>query len=447
MTPERDRELQKDSTSMHPDSTLVTSDPRRFTGRIVAAALIAGLIVGASIVWLFARPAVSLHEGEKEASDAHAELPAGVVEVGAEAQKNARVTVVPVTTSDVQAALQLTGTVKADVARVSQVRPLGRGVVQSLLVQVGEEVKRDQPLLTYDNIELGEHISEFLSERATLRQAETDREVKRRAAERGEALFKTEAIAEQTLELRRAEFRSAEALVASGQARVARVEEQLHRFGLSDSDLERLAAGDGSVHRTASQATLRSPIDGIVTRQNVAVGELVDPSRDLFTVANISIVWVQGDVYEKDINRIAPGVIVPIRVDAFPDRTFEGKLTYISDLIDPETRAAKVRCVVANPQGQLKLDMFARLSIPTNERQTATVVPADAVQRIDDKPVVFIQQPASPTRFERRDVTLGASAGALTAVSNGIKPGERVAAAGSFYLKTALLRERIGDEH
>jgi membrane fusion protein, heavy metal efflux system len=429
--------------------TAVTSDPRRFTWRIVAAALIAGLIGGASVVWLFARPSVPppAGAGHANAEETHAELPEGVVEVAAEAQRNAGVTVVPVITSDVQATLELTGTVEADVARVSQVRPLGRGVVQSLLVQVGEEVKRDQPLLTYDNIELGERISEFLSERATLRQAETDREVKRRAADRGEALFKTEAIAEQTLELRRAEFRSAEALVASGQARVARVEEQLHRFGLSDSDLERLAAGDGTVHRTNSQATLRSPIDGIITRQNVAVGELVDPARDLFTVANISTVWVQGDVYEKDINRIAPGVTVPIRVDAFPDRTFEGKLTYISDLIDPATRAAKVRCVVSNPQGMLKLDMFARLSIPTNERQTASVVPAEAVQRIDDKPVVFVQRPATPTRFERRDVTLGPTVGALTAVANGVKPGERVAAAGSFYLKTALLRERIGDEH
>jgi len=115
------------------------------------------------------------------------------------------------------------------------------------------------------------------------------------------------------------------------------------------------------------------------------------------------------------------------------------------DWIDPATRTAKVRAVIANRDGALKLDMFARISVPTTEQREAMVVPVDAVQQIDNQPVVFVRQ--SGTRFERRDVTLGASAADVVEILGGVEPGETVVAAGSFYLKTALLRERIGDEH
>lgn len=423
---------------------------RRFGVRMLVLALAAGLIAGAGLALLGGRalsPSLPPSPASTKAdpSEGPEELPPGIVEISTDAQRNAGMTVVSVANAPLPVTIDLTGSVEADAARVSQIRPLGRGVVERLSVQVGQVVTRGQALLAYDNIELGQGIGEYLSERAALAQTKTDLDVKRRNADRAEALYKTEAIAQQTLELRRAEFRSAEAMVASQEARVARVEEQLHRFGMSDADLGRLAGGDGSVHRTASHATLRAPFDGIITKQNVAAGEVVGPERDLFTVANLSTVWVQGDVYEKDLARIKPGVTVPLRTDAYPGRTFEGRLTYISDLIDPETRTAKVRVVVDNADGALKLDMFARLVIPTTEQRETIVVPTEAIQTIDNAPVVFVQQ--APTRFERRAVTLGPVAGRVTAATNGVNAGERIVGAGSFYLKTALLRERIGDEH
>ena len=152
-----------------------------------------------------------------------------------------------------------------------------------------------------------------------------------------------------------------------------------------------------------------------------------------------------GDVYEKDLGKVGAGTEVSITVETYPDRVFSGRLTYVGDTIDPQTRTAKVRVVVANPDNALKLDMFTKLRIPTKDRRTALTVPLRAVQTIDGQSVVFVR--TSATRFERRNVVLGTTAGDSVEIVSGIAAGDSVVGAGSFYLKTAALRERIGDEH
>ncbi len=340
----------------------------------------------------------------------------------------------------------MTGSVAAEDARIAHIRPLARGLIERVWVSLGERVTKGQPLATYDNIQLGELVGDYLGARAVLRQAEADLDVKRRVVERGRELIKLEAIAQQTLDLREAELKTSEAGVARDQAAVSRVEEQLHRFGLSDADLKQLSPTEGtSPHRDASHAVLRAPFDGVVTKYDVAQGEVAEPERELFTVTDLSSVWVLADVYEKDITKVRAGTDAVVRVDTYPDRTFAGRVTYVADLIDPQTRSAKARVVVANPGTALKLDMFARVSIPTAEQREGLLVPVAAIQTIDNQPVVFVQQSAN--RFERRNVELGMTAGDLVEIRSGVQAGDTVVGAGSFYLKTALLRERIGDEH
>jgi cobalt-zinc-cadmium efflux system membrane fusion protein len=154
---------------------------------------------------------------------------------------------------------------------------------------------------------------------------------------------------------------------------------------------------------------------------------------------------VLADVYEKDIAKITTNGSVTVKVDAYPDRTFTGRITHVSDLIDPATRAAKVRCVVDNRDGALKLDMFAKITLGTVDERQAITVPADAVQQVDNQAVVFVRH--SETRFERKNVQVGRRTGDLVEILSGLADGEMVVGKGSFYLKTALLRERIGDEH
>ena len=404
--------------------------------------LAAGIAVGGGAVWLLTDPPAA-----ESAAQAHAaELPSGIVEIPEAAQKNANIEIAAVTTTRVPGTLEVTGIVTPDESRVAHVRPLARGVVETVAVSLGSRVNQGQPLLTYDNIELGQLVGEFLTEQAGLRQTQTDLEVKRTSLERAEALIKIEAIAQRELDVRRAEFRNAEAAVSSAQARVSRVEEQLHRFGLSDADLKALAPdAKEAPHRDASHSTLRAPFSGVVTKFDVAAGEVVEPDKELFTVADISTVWVLADVYERDLSKITRDGTVSIKVDAYPDRTFTGRITHVSDIIDPASRTAKVRCVVENRDGALKLDMFAKVVLGTAEERQALAVPSDAVQQVDNQSVVFTRQ--TTTRFERHIVQIGRRSGGLVEILGGLEEGQMVVGKGSFYLKTALLRERIGDEH
>jgi cobalt-zinc-cadmium efflux system membrane fusion protein len=415
-------------------------------GRQVSAlSLIGGLVVGiaagaAAWSWLTGDREVPSQESSEKTDSAP-----GVVELTEEAQRNASVLTAPATLITLPSTIELTGVVTPEESRVAHIRPLARGLIEEVSVRLGDRVKAGQTLVTYDNIQLGELIGDYLTSQATLRQAQTDLDVKRAALTRGEALIQAEAIAQQTLDQRRAEFQNAEASVASERARVSKVEEQIHRFGLSDAELAKLRPEEGqSGHRVASHTVLRASFDGIITKYDVAPGELVEPERELFTMANLSTVWVLADLYEKDLGKVEANTTATVRVEAYPERKFTGRVTYISDLIDPTTRTAKVRCVVANPDGALKLDMFARVVVPMRDRRQALTVPVAAIQQIDNQRVVFVRQ--SATRFERRDVQVGSTAGDRVEVSGALQAGDEVVGSGSFYLKTALLRERIAGE-
>lgn len=393
--------------------------------------------------------------------------PPGVIELSVDAQRTGGVQVAKTVRRALPTTLELTGAVTPVENRVAHIRPLAEGVVDRVAVTYGQRVRQGDPLVDYDNIELGQRVGEFMAQLAAVRKAEADLNVRRRVLERSQALIKIEGVSQQELELRRAEFQNAQAGVASERAQLDRVEEQLHRFGLSEADVTKLRATEQSLaasgteptagqqesgesasasragHRSASHNTIRAPFAGVVTKYDVAPGELVDPSKELLTLTDLSHVWVLADVYEKDIQKLQTGRTVTLTVDAYPGRTFSGQLTYISDVIDPQTRTAKVRCVVDNADGALKLDMFVRVTIPTGTTREAIVVPADAVQQVDGQPVVFVRQ--SPTTFERRDVRTGPTAGDLIEIVSGLDPGVDVVGTGSFYLKTALLRERVGE--
>lgn len=427
---------------MNPMTQTNPTEPGISLRALLVAVGVTALLTG-TVAWMLMRPATV----EPNVAEEHAdELPAGIVELTPDAQKNAALGLRAVEVRPLPTTIDVTGSVAAEDARIAHIRPLARGLIERVWVSLGQRVTKGQPLATYDNIQLGELVGDYLGARAVLRQAEADLDVKRRVVERGRELIKLEAIAQQTLDLREAELKTSEAGVARDQAAVSRVEEQLHRFGLSDADLKQLSPTEGtSPHRDASHAVLRAPFDGVVTKYDVAQGEVAEPERELFTVTDLSSVWVLADVYEKDITKVRAGTDAVVRVDTYPDRTFGGRVTYVADLIDPQTRSAKARVVVANPGAALKLDMFARVSIPTAEQRQGLLVPVAAIQTIDNQAVVFVQQSAN--RFARRNVELGMTAGDLVELRSGVQAGDTVVGAGSFYLKTALLRERVGDEH
>ena len=400
----------------------------------IAALLLLGVIV--ALIFMFRdKPA-------KLAKDTKPEEP-NVVELGPEAQKNANLAFVPVGEQKIQEMIKATGVVSPDETRVAHIFPLAQGIAEKPYVRLGDHVQAGQALLLYDNIELGETVGEHLSLHGEVDKEKAQLQVARKSVERANTLIGVEAISPRDYELRKAEELQAEAAVQSKEAELARSEEKLHRFGLTEEQVQRLrVSGEG--HRTASHNTLRAPFAGVITKYDVSQGESVAREKELFTLVDTSSVWVLGDIYEKDLGRIPGHGDCLVTVSSYPNERFRGRITYLADFLDPSSRTAKLRCVVPNKDGRLKLEMFADVFIPTTSATSAVVVPGAAVQDIEGKPVVFVQRDA--THFEKREVTLGERGEQETQVLAGLRPGEKVVTVGSFYLKSASMREQIGGE-
>ena len=181
---------------------------------------------------------------------------------------------------------------------------------------------------------------------------------------------------------------------------------------------------------------MTAPFSGVITEVHVAQGEVINPDRELFTVADLARVWLQGDVYQKDIGKIRVGQNAQVMVDSYPGETFTGRVTNVSDVLDSDTRTAKVRCEVANRDGRLKLQMFATLALPVSTTKHALVIPARAVQDIDGVPTVFVR--VDEEHFQPRAVRVGTPVGDSVEVVEGLKAGERVVTDGALMLKSRL---------
>jgi len=398
-----------------------------------------GVVTASVVLFLFLR-------GSPETGPANEAEPAvsNTVELAAEAQQNAGLELVTVKEQAIRRVVATTGVVSADQASVAHVFPLARGIVEQVTVQLGDRVRQGQPLVTYDNIELGQLVGEYSSVLAQQQQMRAQQQVASKFLERARALIEVEAIAQRDFELRQAEYEQAVAAAESKRADLARVEEQLHRFGLSDEDLKGLGGSEHDPHRTASHGVLRAPIGGVITVFDVSKGELVDRENELFTIVDSSTVWVLADVYEKDLGNVRSQGECRVAVAAYPGEVFTGRIAYVADFLDPNSRTAKVRCVVQNQDARLKLEMFANVEIPAVGAATALAVPAAALQQIADETVVFVRR--DPTHFEKRVVTVGRRSEDWVEVQTGVQSGETVVAKGSFQLKSILQRELIGGE-
>ena len=181
-----------------------------------------------------------------------------------------------------------------------------------------------------------------------------------------------------------------------------------------------------------------APRSGLVLGLHTSVGAAVDPLTSLMTIADLSQVWATFDVYEQDIALVQVNQRLEVQSIAYPDRAFPGKIVFVSPQVDQHTRTIKLRAQVENPDYALKLGMFVTgtLYIPTAEQ--ALIVPHAAIQRIEDRRVVFIQ--TGPETFQPRDVKVGQESAAGVQILEGLAPGDQVVATGSFHLKGELLK-------
>ncbi len=281
---------------------------------------------------------------------------------------------------------------------------------------------------------------------ARLRVAQADRTVQGNQREVAEAAGKVKVAAaglQREERLASGQVRGREQLLdAESAVRAARIgrdnaAEMLQLLGAST----RSASGA----RGPVQIPIRSPLSGLVTSIDATVGEAISAEANLMSVVDLSEVYLEADIYEKDLPRIQEGQAVRVMVRAYPGEPVLGSVVSISGQLDPETRAAHVRALLPNPGWRLRPEMFATVDFITARSAGALTVPEEAVQEVEGRTVVFVQR--TPEQFEVRPVELGRRDETRVEVLSGLSAGEQFVTAGSYLLKSQRLKGELGEGH
>jgi len=376
--------------------------------------------------------APSGHAGEKPAEPAeggHGE--GGAIKLTAEAIEAAGIKVETLAAQEVSEQLIVTPTTRPNRAPITHVAPRVPGRIVKVQVNLGDQVKAGQTLAVLDSLEVGEAHSAYL-------QAKTQHAVAKAGFERAEKLHGDQIIAPKDHQRAHAEFETTKAAFAAAS-------DKLRMLGVNPSP----NADGGAV----STFPLTAPFAGTVIEKHAILGELAPTDKQVFTVADLSRLWIEANLFEKDLGRVKTGAEAIVTVDAYPGETFRGQLTYIAAVLDKETRTVQARVEVVNPGGRLKPEMFATAAIRTSGtggaagtpgKEQALLLPQDAVVFREGRPPAFV---AENDGFEPREVELGEKLGDKVVIRNGIKAGERVVTAGTYALKARLLKSQIGDSH
>jgi len=352
----------------------------------------------------------------------------GLVRLTAEEIKTAGIIVQPVTRSEFRTTRDFPGTVEPNEHALAEITTLVRGRVIDVYADLGREVKSGALLALLYSSELGMAQSAYLKATAKLSVAD-------RAFRRAELLLK-----EKVIGLAELQRREGEMLSLRAERREAW--DRLLLLGLTEEDLRNLDRN----HTIRSHVPVLAPFDGRVIARNLTKGEVVETTEKLFVVADLTDVWVTAVIPEKDIPYIradqsGTGQSVEVHVAAYPEQTFQGRITYVGDVLDPATRTMRLRLELPNPERKLKPAMYATVRVYSEPEPNALLIPEAAVQRDRDRQFVFVQR--EPTVFEARDVKLGTSNGHDIKVQDGLLEGESIVTNGAFVLKSELLGEQI----
>ncbi|BCA56153.1 putative Heavy metal efflux system, membrane fusion protein [Nitrospira sp. KM1] len=320
------------------------------------------------------------------------------------------------------------GTVVPNQHALAEITTLVRGRVVDVYADLGQQVKAGDLLAMLYSGDLGIAQSAYLKANARLYVAE-------QSYERAKML-----LAEKVIGLAEAQKRKGEMLSLRAEKREAR--DRLELYGMSEEQIRRLER-DNTIR---SYVPIMAPFDGRIILRNLTKGEVVETTEKLFTVADLSEVWVLANIPEKDIPYIHQDnspvkQSVEVLVNAYPNRIFHGTITYVGDVLDVATRTMNLRLELANQDKKLKPEMFATIRVYSDPEPNALAVPEAAVQRDRDRRFVFVQRDAQS--FEARDVSLGESNGRDVKITDGLREGEQIVVKGAFVLKSELLGEQI----
>ena len=310
-----------------------------------------------------------------------------------------KLTIGTVVQQQIERKLQLPAIVEAEPARTVKVLPPVAGRLVDLKVQLGERVERGQELAVIDSSDLAQAYADEDKARSTVKMT-------KQALDRAVALEKYSAGSVK-------DRQQAENDHAQAQAELERAQSRLRAIGVS-ADLK----------QAGRVLSLKAPVSGSVIDLQAARGaHLNDPTATIMTIADLNEIWVTANVPEKDAALVAQGQAVEVVFAAYPDEVFKGRVLFVSDILDPDTRRIKVRIAFQNPEMRLKPNMFATVKF-TTPKQTAPIVPTAALVLRNETDQVFVE--IAPWTFEARPVELEFEQGDRAVIAHGLRSGEHV---------------------
>jgi RND family efflux transporter MFP subunit len=331
------------------------------------------------------------------------------------------------TASDAVSGLRTTGVIEPNAYKTAPVLSIAGGLVKEVSFELGDRVGRGQKLATIFSAELADAQMAYLSMLAEIERHHQHYNRTAQLVEIGAAS--------------REEMEEANANYKIERAKLSAARQKLLLLGMTAKRIDELRESD----QMSALIPVGSPVSGVILSRAVNPGEVVTMGKELFRVADLSTVWVIGQIYEKDFANVRVGTPAVIATPAFPSKTFSGRVSYVDPRVEPQTRTAQIRIEVGNPGEILKLGMFVDVNFDgaAPGEQAVVSVPRGAVQVIGAKRVVFVVTD-KPGVFAQREVKAGAESNGFTPIYEGLEAGERVVTEGSFLLRAESLKLNPG---
>lgn len=313
------------------------------------------------------------------------------------------------------------------------------GRVLGVSARLGDTVRAGQPLLTVEASELTQGVGDLIAAKAALATATAAEAQAVRDEDRAHQLYLAKAGALKDWQQAQAALLAARSTTRSAQVGLGAVRNRLAILGKSPAEVAALEDARNPT-RFAPGAAVVAPIAGTVVQRNVGPGQFIQSASagattPVFRIADLSRVWLVGNLREADAEKVSVGQTVQVKVPAWPGRVFTARLTFVAPVVDPSTHRLAVRAEIANPDGALKPQMLASFTVLSGQLGDNPAVPVDAVVYEGDSAHVFIAR--KDGLIEARTVQLGRQNGNLIEALSGVKAGERIIAGGSLFIDRA----------
>lgn len=375
---------------------------------------------GAAVAYLTTDVTALTAQPDKSAPDRHKDE-GNSVRLSADEIRRAGVKIERLAPAEFADTLAAFGTIGANRNSFARVTSPVAGRLVKIVVDLGAQVSAGETLATLESPELAEV-------RTAYQQGKTELDLAQINFDRAQKLFVDKSVAQKDLLRVQADYERARSALAA-------VEAKLATLGVA------AAAPAGS---SPAFLAVNAPLAGTVVERTAVLGEYAQAYQALFTVADLSTVWVETNLYDRDLADVAVGAPATVTVSAFPNLRFAGKVTYIGNILDKDTRTAVARVEVSNIDGRLKPGLFANVEIEKTRRQAALRVPENALVLLQGQMTAFV---AHGDDFEPRPVEIGERNGGMIVIKSGLEADDQVVVAGAYALKARLLKSQIGDAH